>query len=196
MGYRDLAAMIRLSPPRCGQVRVVAVDGSGGAGKSVFARRLALSLGGVPVVHTDDFASWEDPHDWWDRFEVTVLGPLARGDLVRYQAYDWAGHRFGDWQEIPASDVVIVEGVSSSRQAAVDRLTVAIWIEAPREERMTRGIARDGESMRPAWEQWIAEEDVHFARDRTRERADVIVDGAPLVPHDPEEEFVALIQRL
>jgi len=196
MAYRDLAALIRRSPPRCGQVRLVAVDGSGGAGKSLFASRLALSLGGVPVVHTDDFASWENPHDWWERFEETVLGPLARGDLVRYQAYDWAAHRSGDWQEIPTSDIVIAEGVSSSRQAAVDLLTVAIWIDTPRDERMARGIARDGESMRLAWEQWMAEEDVHFARDRTRERADVIVDGAPSVPHDPDEEFVALAQRL
>lgn len=193
--YRDLADMIRRSPPRCGRVRLVAIDGSGGAGKSVFARRLARSLGGVPVVHTDDFASWENPHNWWNRFDEAVLGPLERDDPVRYQAYDWASRQFGDWQEISKSDVVIVEGVSSSRRVTVDRLTMGIWIDTPRDERMARGIARDGETMRPDWEHWMAEEDAHFARDRTRDRADLIVDGSPSVPHDPEEEFVALVAQ-
>jgi cytidylate kinase len=34
--------------------RLVAIDGPGGAGKSVFAARLAKALGGVPVVEIDD----------------------------------------------------------------------------------------------------------------------------------------------
>lgn len=190
--YRDLVDMIRRSRPTCGRVRLVAVDGSGGAGKSMFARRLAQGAGDIPVVHTDDFASWENPHDWWDRFEDAVLRPLEPGDPVRFQAFDWASRQLGDWQEVSKSDVVILEGVSSSRRATVDQLTMAIWIEAPRAERMSRGIARDGETMRPAWEHWMAEEDAHFARDRTRDRADLIVDGSPSAPHDPDEEFVAL----
>lgn len=31
----------------------------------------------------------------------------------------------------------------------------------------------------------------HFAEQATRSRADVIVDGAPTLPHDPETELVA-----
>jgi hypothetical protein len=73
-----------------------------------------------------------------------------------------------------------------------DRLTMAIWIESPREMRLDRGIERDGESMRPAWDRWMAEEVAFFARDRTRQRADLIVDGSPTLSHDPEVEFVAL----
>jgi hypothetical protein len=74
----------------------------------------------------------------------------------------------------------------------IDRLTTAIWIETPREMRLERGIERDGESMRPAWDRWMAEEDAFYARDRTRERADLIVDGSPTLPHDPETEFVTV----
>jgi hypothetical protein len=135
-------------------VRLVAVDGSGGAGKSVFARRLARRLGGVPVVHTDDFASWENPH-LVDSVRGGRPGPLERGDPVRYRAYDWANRQFGDWQEISRGDVVIAEGFSSSRRATVDRLTMAIWIDTPRDERIARGIALDGETMGPAWGRWI-----------------------------------------
>lgn len=190
--YTDLATMIRRAPARCGSVRLVAVDGPGGAGKSVFADRLAHVLGDVPIVHTDDFASWDEPIDWWPRLEAEVLGPLARGEPVRYQAYDWLGRQLGDWRELRASDVVLLEGVSSARRAVAERLSVKIWVDTPGDVRLARGIARDGETMRPQWKTWMAEEDAHYATDRGRERADVIVDGAPSLMHDPETQFVRL----
>jgi uridine kinase len=188
--FADLATTILAAPPRCGRVRLVAIDGPGGAGKSVFAARLAKALGGVPVVETDDFASWENPHDWWDRLEADVLESLERGQLVRYQAYDWAARRLGDWRDMPASDIVIVEGVSSSRRGLVDRLSMAIWLETPRDQRLARGISRDGEPLRPQWDLWMAEEDAFFERDGTRDRADLIVDGSPSEPLDPDLEFI------
>ena len=190
--YRDLAAMIRAAPARCGTVRLVAIDGPGGAGKSVLAERLADHLGRVPVLHTDDFASWDEPIHWWPRLEDDVLGPLERGDRVRYQAYDWAARQLSDWRELPASDVVVLEGVSSARRAVADRLSLAIWVETPRAVRLARGIDRDGEEMRGQWDAWMAEEDAHYAADRTTERADVIVDGAPTLPHDAAMAFVRL----
>jgi uridine kinase len=190
--FRELAQALQSAPPSCGRARLVAVDGPGGAGKSVFAARLAQALGGVPVIHTDDFASWDNPHGWWPRFEEQFLGPLRRGQPLRYQRYDWNTRELGEWIDLPETDVLIVEGVSSSRAAVKERLTMAIWIEAPREVRLKRGIERDGESMRPAWDRWMAEEDAFFARDRTRERADLVVDGSPTLPHDAELEFVAL----
>jgi uridine kinase len=188
--YADLATTIQAAPPRCGKVRLVAVDGPGGAGKSVFAARLAKALGGVPVVETDDFASWEKPHDWWNRLEADILGPLERGQPVRYQAYDSVARQLGDWRDIPSTDIVILEGVSSSRRGLVDRLSMAIWLETPRDQRLARGISRDGEPMRPQWDSWMAEEDAFFERDGTRDRADLIVDGSPTVPHDPDLEFI------
>ena len=188
--FANVAKEIRAAAPRCGSVRVVAVDGPGGAGKSLFAARLARALGDAAVIHTDDFASWENPHNWWPRLEEQVLGPLERGEAVRYQRYDWNRHELGEWHDVPVSDVVIVEGVSSSRSDVKDRLTMAIWIESPREVRLARGLERDGEAMRLAWDKWMAEEDAFFERDGTRERADVIVDGAPTLSHDPDVEFV------
>jgi uridine kinase len=191
--FDDIARSIRSGRPRCGGVRLVAIDGPGGAGKSVFADRLERALGGVPVVHTDDFASWDNPHDWWDRMETTVLDPIERGVPARFQAYDWVEHRLGEWRAVPQDDVVIIEGVTSSRRTVADRLTVAVWIETPRATRLARGIARDGESMRPEWDAWMEAEDAFFERDRARERADVVVDGAPTERHDPDAEFVGVM---
>lgn len=93
---------------------------------------------------------------------------------------------------VAPAEAVLLEGVTSARRAVADRLTMAIWIEAPPSERLTRELARDGERARADWERWGAAEDAHFARDRARARADVLVDGAPALPHDPETEFVRL----
>ena len=43
--------------------------------------------------------------------------------------------------------------------------------------RLARGVARDGEQVRDRWLRWMAEEATEFAREQTRERADVVVDG-------------------
>jgi hypothetical protein len=43
-------------------------------------------------------------------------------------------------------------------------------------------MARDGATYRPNWERWAASERALFARDRTRERADLVVDtSAPVM---------------
>ena len=93
--YVDLAAEIRSRPARLGKVRLVAIDGPGGAGKTAFAERLSHALGGATIVQTDDFASWDDPLGWWPRLEAEVLEPLARGRIARYRAYDWAARKPG-----------------------------------------------------------------------------------------------------
>lgn len=188
--FADLATSILAGEPRCGPVRLIAIDGPGGAGKSLFAARLSGALGGVPVVHTDDFASWDDLTDWWPRLEAEVLGPLERGSAARFQAYDWTARRLGEWLDVSPAGAVIIEGVSSSRRAIADRLSLAIWVETPRAERLDRGIDRDGEPQRPQWERWMAEEDDFFARDEARDRANLIVDGSPAELDDPDVEFL------
>jgi hypothetical protein len=59
-----------------------------------------------------------------------------------------------------------------------------VWVEAPAEERLRRGLARDGERLRAQWLRWEELEAAVFAAEWTRERADLCGDGAPAVP-DP-----------
>jgi hypothetical protein len=187
--FRSLAESI-LSRP--GGVRLVAVDGYGGAGKSTFATRLAAALGGVAVVHTDDFATGEPGVEWWPRLEREVIVPLSTGEAARYRRWDGEAKRLAEWHAVEPMPAVVIEGVSSARRAAADRLACAIWVEAPAELRLARGLERDGRGARSSWDAWMAEEDAHFAQDGTRARSDLVVDGDPGIDHNPETEFVRI----
>ncbi len=193
--FVDLATEIAALPASCGPTRLVAVDGPGGAGKTTFARRLSASFAAppaVPVVHTDDFASFDNQFGWAPRLRAQLIEPLRRGEPARYQRYDWVEERFAEWHELPPSDVAIIEGVGAAQRRFADALALSVWIDTPPDVRLARGIARDGEELREFWQQWVVGEQAHFAADGTRARADLIVIGDPTVTHDAHTEYVAL----
>lgn len=191
--YASLAARVLTSAPTLGPVRLIAVDGPAGSGKTTFAARLADALGQAPVVHTDDLLEgWTDLATYWPRLEAWVLAPLRCGKPGRYRRYDWDTEAFAEWHDVDVAPVLIVEGVGSARSEAVPNLTLAVWVKAPRKLRLARGLDRDGEELRPQWARWMADEDAHYLSDRTALRADVHVDGDPSVPHDPATQFVTL----
>ena len=162
---------------RPGPVRLVAVDGPGGSGKSTFALRLAVAADGAMVVHTDDFASAGHPLDWWPRLLEQVIEPLARGVAASYQRYDWLSGSLAEWHVVEPAPIVIVEGVSSGREEWLAKLSYVVWIDTPREIRLRRGLDRDGDDALDFWKIWMAAEDEHYREDQTRDRADVVVDG-------------------
>lgn len=170
-------------------MRLVAVDGPGGAGKTTFAALLASALGGAPVVHTDDFASWDNPVQWWPRLLEQVIEPLSRAARTRYQRYDWATRSLAEWIDVDPAPVIVIEGVSAARTEWRDRLSFIVWIETPREERVRRGLERDGADALDDWETWGAAEDQHYRNDPTRRHADVVVDGTTPIEDD---EFATL----
>jgi uridine kinase len=170
----DVVAAIMARP---GPVRLVAIDGPGGAGKSTFAARLAEAAGGAPVIPTDDFASWDDPLNWWPRMSSQVVQPLARGEAARYQRYDWPTGELAEWITVEPAPIVIIEGVSSGRAEWSEHLAFLVWIETPEATRLARGLERDGDEALGEWQSWMATEDAHYRRDPTRERADLVIDG-------------------
>ncbi|MBB5807060.1 uridine kinase [Saccharothrix ecbatanensis] len=158
-------------------MRLVAVDGPSGSGKSTYAASLAQESGAA-VVPTDHFATWTDPVSWWPRLLADVLEPLWHGRAARYRRVDWTGGlpKPGPWVTVPASNVLIIEGVSAARRSIAPRLDEAIWVELPDpEERLRRAVARDGEASRKHLERWQAFERGWFAVDGTKARADRIV---------------------
>jgi uridine kinase len=126
----------------------------------------------------DLFEGWSGlAPDLWERLREGVLEPLSAGRPGRYRRYDWHAERFAEEHPVPPSDVVIVEGVGAGARQVDDRAVLRIWVEAPRDLRLARGIERDGELMRENWLRWAEREDAHFRSDRTRDRADVVLDG-------------------
>jgi hypothetical protein len=176
-------------------IRILAVDGPSGSGKSTLAMRLA-AWSGAPLIQIDDFVSWSDFAGWWPRLERQVLTPLLSGLHARYQVRDWANDEFGTslngWKTTEWSPLVILEGVTCTRLAAADRLAYRIWVDAPDDLRLRRGMERDGESHRQLWLDWMTEERQFFADDGTSARADLRVTGQPDATHDQETQIMLL----
>ncbi|MBO9556599.1 MAG: AAA family ATPase [Cellulomonas sp.] len=170
-------------PPRLGRVRVVCVDGPAGSGKTTTAAALAASARAVGLdarlVHLDDlYEGWSGlGGSLWPRLTAQVLEPLRRGLPGRYQRYDWVSSRFDDWIDVPVPDLLVLEGCGSAPRAVDTIAVLRVWVEASDELRLERGLARDGADARPQWERWMRDETEHFARERTRERADVRLDA-------------------
>ena len=104
--------------------------------------------------------------------------PPARRGLVRpYRRWDWPGNAWAETVLVPPAPLLVLEGVGSGASAHADLTTVLAWVEVPFELRMARGLERDGDSVADVWRQWADDEQALFARERTRERADVVLDG-------------------
>jgi uridine kinase len=172
MDPRQLIGSAR--PPEGVATVIVAIDSCGGAGKSTLAAELSADFDAV-VVHTDDFASWDHPLDWWPRLRDEALVPLGDGRPAHFRRYDWDARVLAEEIEVAPGGVVIVEGVSSSRRAFRPWLAASIWVEAPRELRLLRGLARDGESARAQWETWMAAEDAWIDSESPAAACDLIV---------------------
>lgn len=163
---------------------LVVVDGPAGSGKSTLAAQLVPHLGdgaggAAPLVHMDDlYAGWEaGPDSGAANLAEGILRPLAESLPGRYRRYDWHEGAFAEEHEVPVSPFVVVEGCGAGARTVDDHPRLLLWVEADDGERLRRGIARDGEGLRPQWLTWMQKEAAHYAKERTRERADVHLDG-------------------
>jgi hypothetical protein len=73
-------------------------------------------------------------------------------------------------------DLLVVEGVGSGASSYASSITTLVWLEAPPALRLARGIAGRGAAP-PQWLRFMCDEEDLFRRERTRERADLVVDG-------------------
>ena len=171
-----------LAPARLGRrCRVVALDGPAGAGKTTLAAAVAAEALArdheVAVVHMDDL------YDGW-RGVLTVgqqvrrlLRALQTTGAAAYRRYDWHRAGYGEECTLTLPNVLVLEGVGCSDPGSDHLVSLRVWVEAPDDVRLSRGLQRDGAHLRERWLTFMADEAHVHARDRTRQRADVVVDG-------------------
>jgi hypothetical protein len=179
----ELVVWATLSKPATlGPGRLVCIDGHAGSGKSSLGSAVldaAVEAGAAArLLHVDDMLEgWTGLAAVAGTIQRDLVGPLAEGHPGSYRHYDWHRGAFTRTHRVDPVDVLVLEGVGSGATAYAGEITTLVWVEAPLGLRMQRGLERDGESLRSHWEMWAAQEDELFARERTRERADVLVDG-------------------
>ncbi len=170
---------------------LIGIDGCGGSGKSTFADKIKEDFLDVTVVHMDDFylpsslimkieptkkpigADFD-----WIRLLNQVLEPLSQEKVGYYQRYDWETDSLAEWHTVPIGGIVIIEGVYTIRKELSDKYDLKIWVDCPRDIRLSRGLERDGEEAREMWESnWMVSEDMYVEEHKPFKRADLIVRG-------------------
>ncbi len=178
----ELAAATLAAPARCGRTRVVLIDGPAGSGKTTLGERLGLETG-AQVLHADDmYEGWTGLATLWDTLGTRVLEPLARGENAGFERWDWEASARAERIEVPAVDALVIEGVGVAQRAARPCASLVIYVDAPRSERLARGVARDGEAMRAEWEVWQCAEEEFLNAEGTSQASDIVVDGLAPVP--------------
>jgi uridine kinase len=187
---KDVAdGLLQLSQTE-GATRIVAIDGTGGSGKTTLAAAVAGQLDGAVIVHVDDFYrpmpdrereqldAEQGYHLYfdWQRLRDQLLTPLRDGQAARYQLYDWTTGQLGAWREIASGTVVIVEGVYAARPELAPYYHFTAYVDTPRGVCLQRVRARD-ENPEEWIKRWRAAEDYYLHTTWPQTRAKLLVRG-------------------
>jgi len=202
----ELAQLARASKPKLpatgkGSTRLILIDGPAGAGKTTLANRLAVALGGTPsggagsytpdgaladaapvqIIHGDDmYEGWGGLPRLDEVLLDRILEPLARGEQGAFEMWDWVADARSHTIRVPQRPWLIIEGVGVAGPRARELAALTVFVEAPWEVRLQRGVERDHYAYDDVVERWNAfeaEERALHARNGTRAAADATVDG-------------------
>lgn len=180
-----LRKILNAKAPNHIPVKFVAVDGFGGAGKTVLAQILSKKLD-AEIIQTDDFASYDNPLDWWGEMVEKVFEPVKSGaKSLKYSKSSWYKNRKPITVKQKVTPIMIIEGVSASRIEFRPYLAYSIWVETPPAICIKRGVDRDKKNLKGQtevqilanWQKWHAYELDYVNRDNPKENADIIIDG-------------------
>lgn len=181
----ELKQRILQASPKVGNVRFIAIDGHGGSGKSTLAEMLAKQFS-AEIIHTDDFAEWDNPENWWPLVIERIFEPIKnRANSLNYpRSKWWETHNPEPVINQPVTNIMILEGVSSLRKEFRDYLSLGIFVDTPTEICLQRGFERDkgqdgksDDEIKQMWQQWYEKEKAYIAKDNPKEAADLVVNG-------------------
>lgn len=166
---------------------IVGIDGPGGSGKSTLAKQLAKHFDAT-LIHSDDFYKTEERRNGkhssdqivsdkfdWNLLEKKVFNKKP-GEIIKYRPYSWEISGLLPEINHKLKDIIIIEGIYALQQRFLDKYHVKIWVEVSESVRLERGVKRDGEHMREAWETiWLPQDKRYFDSHRPDQKADVII---------------------
>lgn len=170
---QDIRALAAVNP-------VVIIDGRSGAGKTTLARMLTERwpiAGRVQLVALDSiYPGWDGLQDGVERALDGILRPHGRGYLGEWRRWDWERDTEAESHAVDPALGVIIEGSGILTPAAGAIADVRVWLESAEPGRKARALDRDGDTYRPHWDRWAAQEKAHIARDDPRALATRVVE--------------------
>ncbi|KMO70437.1 MAG: hypothetical protein HZB45_27915 [Mycolicibacterium rufum] len=160
--------------------RTVLIDGRSGSGKTTLAIELHRVWGSSTVVRLDDIYPGWDGLAWAvDHIRTELLHPRSQGRPGRWRGWDWTTNAPAGWHVVEPGQRLIVEGVGALAGPNRALADLGIWVDTDDDERKRRALQRDGDTYRPHWERWAAQEVEYIATYQPRAQADWIVTETP-----------------
>ena len=189
----ELVDKVNDSGKKCGQTKIVVIDGPAGSGKTTLAKSLSRLFEKCPIIHMDEiYEGWEnallqktsnDLTDW-------IINPLLESKTIEFIKYDWNLEKRIEKVVINLTNVLIIEGVGSSSFDISKHACLKLWIEVDKDTGINRVLTRDGQQIQEQMKKWQSQESKFFIENNSKENSDIWIDGDPVVKIDTSSQFV------
>lgn len=189
----ELADEVNNSSKKCGQTKIVVIDGPAGSGKTTLAKSLSELLGNCPIIHMDEiYDGWENALSPKTFSNLTnwIIKPLFENRSIEFTKYDWHLEKRNEKVVIKLPKVLIIEGVGSSSSEISEHTCLKLWIEVNKEIGISRVLTRDGLEIEEQMKKWQTLESKFFIENNSKEYSDIWIDGDPVVKIDTSSQFV------
>ena len=156
--------------------QIILIDGPAGSGKTTLAKKLEEEIK-CEVVHLDYlYNGWDDAlGESLTSVLIDLVTDFSSKKDHLLNIYDWAENQFNSTRLIKAAPTLIIEGVGAGQSATREFATTLYWVEADPQIGLARVLERDGIEIEAQMRRWQKREASHFAAERTREYADLII---------------------